>query len=132
MTVPGPPPAATPAPDWRSSLSSAVSNVNLQVTPDNVLDVRKILLQEADRLLQFGGANTVAAQFVGPCGGDPVSWQASRAFNQRIGLLIQECQQYGKQLLNAGNSLDQVAKSYGYTEEQIEASFKSINPGAQA
>jgi uncharacterized protein YukE len=132
MTFPGLPPAATPAPDWRSSLSSAVNNVNLQVTSENVLDVRKILLQEADRLQKYGGQDAVMTQLVGLCGGDPVSQQAAQAFNQRIRQEIQRCQDYARELRNAGNSLDQVAKNYGYTEEQIEDSFKSINPGAQA
>jgi uncharacterized protein YukE len=132
MTVPGPPPAATPAPDWRSSLSSAVSNVNLQVTPDNVLDVRKILLQEAERLQRVSGINLTTTQLVGLCGGDPVSQQAQVAFSQRIELRIQQCRDYANELQRAGNSLEQVAKNYGYNEEQIEASFKSINPDALA
>lgn len=132
MSVSTPPSAGDPSPDWRSSLSSAVADVNLQVTPENVLDVRNVLLTEADRLRTFGGQNMMMAQLVGRCGGDPISDEAQAAFSQRIGVLVQQCQQYSDQLRDAGNALDAVAKQYGYSEEQIESSFKSIDAGGLA
>jgi uncharacterized protein YukE len=113
-----------PAPDWRQSLNLAVYEVNLQVTPENVLDVRKVLLQEADRLLKAAGPAEMMTQFVGPCGGDPVSQQASIAFGERIAIMAQQCRDYANGLKNAGNSLDQIARSYGYTDEQIQDSLR--------
>jgi hypothetical protein len=116
------------APDWRDALGAAVRNVHLQVTPENVLDVRKVLLQEAERLLNHAQRATAQSQFVGLCGGDPVSQQASLAFNQRIALLVEQCREYGNQLKFAGESLNAVAENYGYSEQQIESSFRSAGP----
>lgn len=127
MTAPGPTMPAR-APDWRDSLGAAVRNVHLQVTPDNVLAIRKVLLQESERLLNIANKNMATAQLVGLCGGDPVSAQAQIAFSQRIAALMDRCQQYGLELQTAGASLSDVAKSYGYTEQQIEVSFNYSNP----
>ena len=108
-----------------SSLASAVANVNLQVTPENVLDVRAILLTEADRLGRVNELSTTTAP-VGLCGGDPVSAQAAAAFNARIGLLLEQCQEYVEQLRAAARKLEQIARGYGHTEDEIASSYQSL------
>ena len=122
--------ATTQQPDWQSSLSSDATEVTLQVTPDNVLSVRKVLLEEADRLIR--SAKPTATPVVGLCGGDPLSRDAQAAFNDRIERLLRTCAQHGNELKSAGAALAATARHYGYTEEQIEASLRSIDLGDQA
>ncbi len=120
MTEPSP--AAAPG-----SLPAALSAVSMQVTPANVLQVATILLTEADRLdgvLQ----DKMSKAVVGLCGGDPVSPEATMAFNERIRELRTGCQAYNDELRAAGRALQDTARSYGITEEQIAASFPA-QPG---
>jgi hypothetical protein len=114
MTVPGTPPA---------SLAAAIANVHVQVTPENVLEVRNALLSEAENLMMFAATDLAMSKPVGHCGGDPISLQASEAFSQRIGALTQHCIDYAVELKKAGESLDGIARRYGYTESEIHASF---------
>ena len=61
---------------------------------------------------------------VGVCGGDPVSPEAAGAFNERINALVMDCRSYNRELRAAANALDATAKSYGYTEDEIAASYR--------
>lgn len=104
------------------SLSAALNGVAMQVTPANVLQVAAALLTEAYRL------DTTLEQkmdlaVVRDCGGDPVSPEATVAFNERIRELRQQCQAYNDELRDAGRALQDTARSYGVTEEQVAASF---------
>ena len=109
----------------RPELDAAVASVGMQVNRDNVLRARGILLAEADRLdaemVYLGSRMPPLAN----CGDDPVSRDATPAFTQRIGALLDHCLQYNRDLREAAYALDATARSYGLTDEEIAASFRA-------
>lgn len=110
-------------------VQAAINNVRLQVNPDNILKVRKVFLDEAARIREFLQSLQSDGQYVGLCGGDPLSIEAARAFNRRIDRELRQARRYGEQLEAAGRSLEKIARDYGYTEAQIRASFNQ--PGQE-
>ena len=108
----------------RPQLDAAVGALALQVNRETVLAARAALLAEADRLdgelrdkrYDFGG--------IGLCGGDPVSPEAAQSFNERINALVQSCLQYNRDLRASAAALDATARSYGYSDDEIAASFR--------
>ncbi len=113
-------------PGWaRPDLDAAVAAVGLQVNRDNVLQARNILLAEADRLDDELNKVMRRDLHIGDCGGDPVSPNATLGFNQRIDVLVGQCRQYNEDLRQAARELDVTARTYGWTEEEIAASFPS-------
>jgi hypothetical protein len=99
-----------------------VESLKLQVDRDTVLQARAAVLGEVLRLrdaIKFHGAGV----YVGECGGDPVSGDAARAFGERIDALLGHCSRYVQDLESAGTALADVAQRYGYTEDEIAASF---------
>ncbi|MBV9921334.1 MAG: hypothetical protein JOY78_10850 [Pseudonocardia sp.] len=107
----------------RTQLDAAVRSLALQVNRETVLKARAALLAEADRLdneLHRRG-NDFAK--VGLCGGDPVSPEAAGAFNERIDALLAACRNYNAQLRVSAGALDATARSYGFTDDEIAASF---------
>ena len=112
-------------PGWaRPDLDAAVAAVAVQVNRDNVLQARKILLAEADRLDLELARKLARPYHIGDCGADPVSPEATAAFNQRIDTLVGHCRQYNQDLREAAKALDATARSYGWTDEEIAASFR--------
>ena len=101
----------------------AVRALALQVDRTTVLKARSALLDEANRLdveldrSKHGGE-------VGLCGGDPVSPEAAKAFNVRIGAMIASCRAYNRDLRAAALALDATARAYGYTDDEIAASYR--------
>ncbi|MEJ3652610.1 hypothetical protein WEH80_06470 [Actinomycetes bacterium KLBMP 9759] len=116
MTHPAPGP-------FRERLDAAVADVALQVNRDNVLKARAALLAEAKRLDDVLDGHLRNYSGIGLCGGDPVSADAQKAFNERIDALIEHCRTYNRDLREAAYALDDVARRYGYTDEEIAASF---------
>jgi len=104
-------------------LDAAVRALALQVNRDTVLQARAALLAEADRLDLELNQRKHGSE-VGVCGGDPVSPEAAGAFNERINALVMDCRTYNRELRVAANALDATAKSYGYTEDEIAASYR--------
>ena len=108
----------------RPSLDAAVSALALQVDRHTVLAARAALLAEADRLDTALRDKHSDLTGVGLCGGDPVSPEAALAFNERINALLENCFAYNRDLRAAAGALDATARMYGYTDEQIAASFR--------
>lgn len=108
---------------FRPHLDAAVHALGLQVNRDTVLQARAALLAEADRLDIAIARRTRSDGGIGICGGDPVSPEAAAAFNERIAALIDDCRRYNQDLRESAHHLDAVARRYGYTEDEIEASF---------
>ncbi|MGH3566717.1 MAG: WXG100 family type VII secretion target [Pseudonocardia sp.] len=115
MTEPGP---------FRPQLDAAVAAVGMEVDRENVLAARAALLAEADRLDDLIAVEQRRGLRVGLCGGDPVSPEAATAFNDRIDALLGQCSRYNQDLREAARALDSVARSYGWTEDEIAASFQ--------
>lgn len=116
MSLPGP---------YRAHLDAAVEHLSMQVNRDTVLQARAALLAEADRLDFELSLIINRGSGVGLCGGDPVSPEAQRSFNERIGALYAHCFSYNRDLREAAGRLDDTARRYGYTEDEIAASFRT-------
>jgi hypothetical protein len=82
-------------------------------------------LAEANRLDVELDRKKDAFTGVGLCGGDPVSPEAAGAFNERINGLIDSCRAYNRDLRAFAATLEASARTYGYTDEEIAASFRS-------
>jgi hypothetical protein len=108
----------------RPLLDAAVSALALQVDRHTVLAARAALLAEADRLDTELGLGFGAVREVGLCGSDPVSPEAASAFNERIAALVDHCRAYNQDLRASASALDATARAYGYTDDQIAASFQ--------
>lgn len=119
------PPMTAPAPGpFRGHLDAAVAAVGFQVNPDTVLRARAALLAEADRLDQHVEDSMNEAMGIGLCGGDPVSADARTAFGERISVTFEQCRAYNRDLREAAGALDEIARGYGYTDDEISASFQ--------
>jgi hypothetical protein len=105
-------------------LDAAVRALALQVNRDTVLRARAALLDEARRLDHELNRRNIDGR-VGVCGGDPVSPEAANAFNERIETLIANCRAYNRDLHTAALALDATARSYGYTDDEIAASYRT-------
>jgi hypothetical protein len=105
-------------------LDAAVRALALQVNRETVLQARATLLAEAARLDVELGQRMHAYDGVGLCGRDPVSPEAAGAFNERIDALIAGCRAYNGRLRAAAMALDATARAYGYTDEEIAASYR--------
>jgi hypothetical protein len=112
-----------------AATAAALSAVLLQVTPENVLEVRRVVLDAADRLKSYLTTNLLTAEYVGLCGGDPVSEQARLAFSDRISQITANVSMFGLQLLRAGDQLTSIAEAYGFAEGELAASFTSFDAG---
>ena len=118
---------AMTAPDagaHRTQLDAAVRTLALQVNRDTVLKARAALLAEADRLDTALRDKHSDLTGVGLCGGDPVSPEAALAFNERINALVKSCLEYNQDLRSSAAALDATARTYGYTDYEIAASFQ--------
>jgi hypothetical protein len=105
-------------------LDAAVRALSLQVDRDTVLRARAALLDEARRLDHELDKRAHAYGGVGICGGDPVSPEAAGAFTERIDALVSGCRAYNRDLYTAAYALDATARTYGYTDEEIAASYR--------
>ena len=54
----------------------------------------------------------------------PVSPEAAQAFNERINALVDDCFAYNRDLRASASALDATARAYGYTDDEIAASFR--------
>lgn len=99
----------------------------MNVTPENVLQARAVVLAEAESLMQFVNDRFgPTAQLVGLCGGDPISQDAQELFTKKIreNVLVPS-QQYIQKLQDIAEHLAATARSYGFTEQRISDSFRT-------
>lgn len=93
-----------------------------QVNRDNVLAVRNALRTQTDTMrVALQKANLELR--LACCGGDPVSADATPMFQGKIdGVLAKHWAHYAE-IREAVDRLTETAREYGYTDEQIRASF---------
>jgi uncharacterized protein YukE len=118
----------SPAAEVRSTVGA------MQVTPANVLHIRNALLAESRLLTEKVAAARLQTEVRKP-GQDPVSQTAAQGFNEKINSLMTQCHAYVSALTEAAGNLEQMAKSYGHTEQQISDSFERFqtdNPAPTA
>lgn len=123
-------------------LQASVDGVLLQVNPENVLGIRKVLIEEAVQLEQALKDATDAPPpppllgrqgqpgygvWVGRCSDDPISGPAQVSFNRKIAEVVQNCRAYIDGLALAGEQVGAAAKLYGFTEDEIQSNFKSFS-----
>lgn len=98
----------------------------LNVTPENVLQARALVLAEAQSFMEHLEMNLgLHKELIGLCGGDPISRDAQYLFNKKIREnAIVPAQQYVQQLQVVARDLADTAKSFGITEQRITDSFK--------
>lgn len=101
------------------------------VSPDEVLAKRAALLAEADDFRKF--LDNIRDQLrMEPCGSDPVSIDVAEAVTERLvgsgDSYYNVCEQWVLNLYQTAEALADVARQYGYTDEDIAA---SLNRGAQ-
>ena len=93
-----------------------------QVNRDNVLQVRNVLRHQTDTMrLALQKAN-LELRLV-RCGGDPVSADATPIFQGKIDGVLAKHWAYYAEIREAVDRLTETAWDYGYTDEQIQASF---------
>lgn len=107
---------------------TAAPGPSFEVNEDNVLAARATILNAADEaMLRLGQLRY--DMIMQPCGEDKISKDAAALWNDR---LVQapdshasRLGDYIKAVQELGLQLEDAAKQYGFTEEEIEASFKA-------
>ncbi|AOS61744.1 hypothetical protein [Actinoalloteichus hymeniacidonis] len=104
------------------------STINLKVDPANVLQARKVLLDEADRLRRL--LNHVRSRLqLHPMGGDPASIDYARVVTDKLldnpDSYFNRCSQYVENLRAGAVALAETARQYGYTEDEITDSLRA-------
>lgn len=107
-----------PTPD----VSTYAQRFGLTVTPENVLGVRAIILEEAHGL-QAALWQEERIVWLPKLGEDPVSKDMKRELNLATKALMDRAHAHIDSLFALGEELAATARAYGHTEEQIKASF---------
>jgi hypothetical protein len=107
----------------RAGAAAAFDELGMQVTPENVLAVRAVLMEEATELEVLLKRELFGFR-VEELGGDPVSKYAAAGFNELNERYLAQCTEYVETLKRAGAHLAATARAYGIAESEIEASFK--------
>ncbi|MGQ0482493.1 MAG: PE domain-containing protein [Pseudonocardia sp.] len=107
----------------RAGAAAAFDELGMQVTPENVLAVRAVLMEEATELRQLLRRELHGFR-VEELGGDPVSKYAAAGFNELNERYLAQCTEYINTLERAGKHLEATARSYGIAESEIATSFK--------
>lgn len=115
MTAPAPPPPP------------GGPGQTITVTPDNVLQARRIIGQAAEDALER--LNGLAYRMrVLPPGSDQISQASARVWNHHLvgapDSHYQRLIEYVKSVQQLGDHLEDVARQYGITEDEIAASFQ--------
>ncbi|TWG08972.1 hypothetical protein [Saccharopolyspora dendranthemae] len=118
MTTPPPPPAP----------GSGAPGQTITVNKDNVLAVRKTILAAAEEASER--LNDLAPSLaVSPPAGDEISQRAAAVWTANLlgnpDSHFKRLQQYVDNVVALGEQLGEAAKEYGYTDEEISASFQS-------
>ncbi len=105
----------------------------IEVTPDDVLVKGEKLMAEVADLQRF--LKEVRSDLrMDPCGGDPVSRDVAAAVTHRTldgeDSYVAAFETWIQNLRDTAEGLKQAAREYGFTEEQIEASFRGGGGGS--
>ncbi|MGH3935982.1 MAG: hypothetical protein ACRDS1_13560 [Pseudonocardiaceae bacterium] len=103
------------------------------VSRDEILAKHAALLTEADDFRKF--LESIEDQLrMKPCGEDPVSLDVAQAVTYRVvdgpDSYYNVCRQWVDNLYQTAETLVEVAKQYGYTDEEIATSLRRAIPGA--
>jgi PE family len=101
----------------------AMTVAGLRVTPETVLGVAQVVMEEVNRLRQSMWRFQFAHQGMPELGSDPVSKAAAPAFTEATTRLVRRCQSSIDELAKVGDELTQAARAYGKSEDEIKATF---------
>lgn len=113
-----------------ADLGARLDQLGLQVNTDNVLQVGKALLTEADRLRRVLYKARPTLRMLPP-GGDPVSGPATDALNEKLDGLSAQCEAQVNALRGAAAVLADTARAYGKTEQEIHDWLGNVQLGPQ-
>ncbi|MGH3913819.1 MAG: hypothetical protein ACRDTC_10480 [Pseudonocardiaceae bacterium] len=103
------------------------------VSREDVLSKRAALLAEAEGFQVFLNSIEYQLRMV-PMGGDPVSEDVAKGVTERLrddnDSYFNVCQAWVNNLIQTAGTMTEVARQYGYTDEEIAASFTGGIPGA--
>ena len=112
-----------------ASAQAAMERFGFGVTPENVLGIQQVILEEVMRLR--ASVQTFKNKFqqgMPVLGGDPVSPFASKGFNEATDILLAKCQQDIDGLNEVAAGLADAARAYGKSETEIQASITAAKP----
>jgi hypothetical protein len=105
---------------------TAGSGIKLRVDQHNVMQAARMVMEESTRFRAKVNARLGGLQ-VDPVGGDPVSMEAALVLNTKFwdsaDSYYARCLDYADMLEKLAHQLGEAAKTYGHTEEQVEAMF---------
>ena len=113
--------AVSLSPEQQRSIDSLVA----QVTVDNVLQVAARLRRQADAMELELYARTPSLK-VTPCGLDPVSEDARVLFQKKIDEIVAVHWQHHDELRAAVDALRRSAIDYGFTDADLETTFRKL------
>jgi hypothetical protein len=106
-----------------ASAAAAVANFGMKVSPENILGLYAVVMEEVRRLelslMNFQMRHQIAPKL----GNDPVSAPAAAAFQEVTSQLLANCRRAIKELQTVAEGLARTARAYGNSEAQIKASF---------
>jgi hypothetical protein len=108
----------------------AMTVAGLRVTPETVLGVAQVVMEEVNRLRQSMWRFQFAHQGMPELGSDPVSNVAAPLFTEATSRLVRRCQSSIEELAKVGEDLAQVARAYGKSEGEIKATFDAATKSA--
>ncbi|MEU6698838.1 PE domain-containing protein [Pseudonocardia sp. NPDC046786] len=103
----------------------SINGLLAQVHTGNVLQVAASLRKQADDVERalYGAQQSLRLQ---PCGADPVSIDAAASFQKKIDLIVAAHWAQHAELRAAVEALRLSAISYGFTDQDLEDSFRSL------
>jgi hypothetical protein len=118
------------------SIVSLMPSELMNVTPENVLQARAVILAEAESFMDHlrNGLLMPGIPLVGLCGGDPISRDAQELFTEKIREgAVAPVQLYIRRLQDVADNLAETARAYGFSEQRIADSFApGVEPASRA
>jgi hypothetical protein len=106
-----------------ASATAAMAHFGMQVSPENILGLYAVVMEEVTRLELSLMNFQMRHQSVPELGGDPVSAPAAAGFQEVTSELLANCRRSIKELQAVADGLARTARAYGNSEAQIKASF---------
>lgn len=108
-----------------SPRGTASDSLLVQVDPDNILQVRNAYLTQQQRLTDAVLAARRDRTRILP-GRDPISVDYADVFGQKVNTVVDRFRAHVDELREATNRLGEAAREYGFTEDEIEGSFRDF------
>jgi hypothetical protein len=99
----------------------------LRVTPETVLGVHEVIMEEVYRLRTAVWRFQNHHRAMPALGSDPVSPHAAKGFIEATDLLLDRCRASIADLAAIGDQLAQAARAYGKSEAEIRASLNAAS-----